>query len=135
MQVTLTNHTKKLCVIGDPIATENGVTVVPISKVTVGYASGGLDYNGKEKPQSAPQNFGAGGGTGISISPVGFLVIKKEGGVEMINVGASRPADPIEQIIEIIERSPDILARLRDVFTKKKKNKNEEIKIEDEAEE
>ena len=105
-------------VIGDPIATENGVTVVPISKVTVGYASGGLDYNGKEKPQSAPQNFGAGGGTGISISPVGFLVIKKEGGVEMINVGASRPADPIEQIIEIIERSPDIIGRIKAVFKK-----------------
>ena len=38
-------------VIGDPISTENGVTIVPVSKVTVGYASGGLDYNGKEKPQ------------------------------------------------------------------------------------
>ena len=113
-------------VIGDPIATENGVTVVPISKVTVGYASGGLDYNGKEKPQSAPQNFGAGGGTGISISPVGFLVIKKDGSVDMINVGKPYPADPIEQIIEIIERSPDIIGRIKAVFKKKEEESAEE---------
>lgn len=106
-------------VIGDPISTENGVTIVPVSKVTVGYASGGLDYNGKEKPQDAPQNFGAGGGTGISISPVGFLVIKKDGNVDMINVGKPYPADPVEQIIEIIERSPDIIGRIKAVFKKK----------------
>lgn len=106
-------------VIGDPISTENGVTIVPVSKVTVGYASGGLDYNGKQKPQDAPQNFGAGGGTGISISPVGFLVIKKDGNVDMINVGKPYPADPVEQIIEIIERSPDIIGRIKAVFKKK----------------
>ena len=106
-------------VIGDPISTENGVTIVPVSKVTVGYASGGLDYNGKEKPQDAPQNFGAGGGTGISISPVGFLVIKKDGNVDMINVGKPYPADPVEQVIEIIERSPDIIGRIKAVFKKK----------------
>ena len=106
-------------VIGDPISTENGVTIVPVSKVTVGYASGGLDYNGKEKPESAPQNFGAGGGTGISISPVGFLIIKKDGSVDMINVGKPYPADPVEQVIEIIERSPDIIGRIKAVFKKK----------------
>ena len=106
-------------VIGDPISTENGVTIVPVSKVTVGYASGGLDYNGKEKPQDAPQNFGAGGGTGISISPVGFLIIKKDGSVDMINVGKPYPTDPVEQVIEIIERSPEIIGRIKAVFKKK----------------
>ena len=112
-------------VIGDPISTENGVTIIPVSKVTVGYASGGLDYNGKEKPQDAPQNFGAGGGTGISISPVGFLVIKKDGNVDMINVGKPYPADPVEQIIEIIERSPDIIGRIKAVFKKKDESETE----------
>ncbi len=106
-------------VVGAPIATEGGVTIVPVSKITVGYASGGLDYNGKQKPAEAPQNFGAGGGTGIGITPVGFLVIKKDGSIDMINVGKPYPTDPVEQIVEIIERSPDIIARLKAVFKKK----------------
>ncbi len=105
-------------VVGAPIATEGGVTIVPVSKITVGYASGGLDYNGKQKSAEAPQNFGAGGGTGIGITPVGFLVIKKDGNIDMINVGKPYPADPVEQIVEIIERSPDIIARLKAVFKK-----------------
>ncbi len=105
-------------VIGDPIATETGVTIVPVSKVSLGYATGGIDYN--DKNPSAPQNFGAGGGTGLTISPVGFLVIKKDGNVEMINVGQPYPQDPIEQITSIIERSPEIFGRIKAVFTKNK---------------
>lgn len=108
-------------VIGDPITTEAGVTIVPVSKVSVGYASGGIDYNGKK--DNAPQNFGAGGGTGLTIAPVGFLVIKKDGEVEMINVGMPAPQDPIEQITSLIERSPDIFGRIKAAF---KKNKPEE---------
>ena len=111
-------------VIGTPIATDNGVTVIPISKVSVGYASGGLDFNGKDKPANNPQNFGAGGGTGVSINPIGFLIVKKDGNIEMINVGQSPSAgDPIEQIVDVIERCPNIVRRIKGVF---KKNKPEE---------
>ena len=108
-------------VIGDPITTEAGVTIVPVSKVSVGYASGGIDYSGKK--DNAPQNFGAGGGTGLTIAPVGFLVIKKDGEVEMINVGMPAPQDPIEQITSLIERSPEIFGRIKAAF---KKNQPEE---------
>ena len=107
-------------VIGDPIATEAGVTIIPVSKVSLGYASGGLDYNGKA--HSNPQNFGAGGGTGLTISPVGFLVIKADGNVEMINVGQAAPQDPIEQITSIIERCPEIFGRIKAAFKKNKDN-------------
>ena len=107
-------------VIGDPINTEAGVTIVPVSKVSLGYASGGLDYNGKH--QKTEQNFGAGGGTGLTIAPVGFLVIKKDGNIEMINVGQPAPQDPIEQITSIIERSPEIFGRIKAVFVKGDKN-------------
>lgn len=120
-------------VIGDPINTESGTTIVPISKVSVGYASGGLDYNAKEnKNADKPQNFGAGGGTGLSITPVGFLVVKKDGNIEMINIGQPYSADPVEQITGILERSPDILARLKEVFKRNKKNEPEETGIEGE---
>lgn len=111
-------------VIGDPISTEAGVTIIPVSKVSLGYASGGLDYNGKHN--NTPQNFGAGGGTGLTISPVGFLVIKKDGAVEMINVGQPAPQDPIEQITSIIERCPEIFGRIKAAFKKDKPEDNAE---------
>ena len=110
-------------VIGDPINTNSGTTIVPISKVSMGFASGGVDYSAKEsKLQSSashkPQNFGGGGGTGLSVVPVGFLIIDKEGDVKMLNVGDKTPGDPVEQIIDIIERSPEIFEKLKAFFKK-----------------
>ena len=103
-------------VIGNPINTESGTTIIPISKVSMGFASGGLDYNGKVvKPTPAPtgaQNFGGGGGTGLSIMPVGFLVVGIDGSVSMINVGDKIPSDPVEQIIDLVERSPEIIDKI-----------------------
>ena len=49
-------------IIGDPIETASGTCIIPISKISVGFATGGLDYVGKTDPNAKPQNFGAGGG-------------------------------------------------------------------------
>jgi sporulation protein YtfJ len=101
-------------VIGSPIALDNGTTIVPISKVSVGFASGGVDYNGKQSSNNAQkmQNFGGGGGTGISVSPVGFLVIGKDGQVDMVNIGANKstPADPMAQLANLLDRTPEIIS-------------------------
>lgn len=109
-------------VIGNPINTESGTTIIPISKVSMGFASGGLDYNGKiVKPTPAPtgaQNFGGGGGTGISVSPVGFLVVGADGSVSMINVGDKIPSDPVEQVIDLVERSPEIIDKIVSLIKK-----------------
>ena len=105
-------------IIGNPINTAAGTTIIPISKVAVGYATGGLDYAGKS--DAKPQNFGAGGGTGLSIQPLGFLVIDAQGKVEMINVGVKNPSDPIEQIADLIERSPEIIAKVKALLGKDK---------------
>lgn len=109
-------------VIGNPISTEAGVTIIPISKISVGYASGGIDFNGKNKAEIKEQNFGAGGGTGLSINPVGFLAVKKDGSLEMINVGQPYPQDPISQISAIIDRSPELFAKVKALFKKKEEN-------------
>ena len=110
-------------VVGDPILTEVGTTIIPISKISVGIASGGVDYNDKaERPK--PQNFGGGGGTGLSVSPAGFLVIDKNGEVEFINVGMKGKPDPVDQIADFVERTPDIIAKIKDLF---KKDKEENI--------
>ena len=104
-------------VVGEPILTNVGTTIIPISKISVGIASGGVDYNDKaDRPK--PQNFGGGGGTGLSVSPAGFLVIDKNGDVEFINVGMKGKPDPVDQIADFIERTPDIIAKIKDLFKK-----------------
>ena len=108
-------------VIGNPINTESGTTIIPISKISMGFASGGLDFNGKpgEVVKDAHKNFGGGGGTGLSISPVGFLIVDKNGRVEMLNTGVAESKDILEQIANLLERSPDILEKFKTVFHKK----------------
>lgn len=105
-------------VMGTPIETASGTTLVPISKVTVGYATGGLDFNDKNGGQGKPQNFGAGGGTGISVQPIGILCISKDGAIELVNIGVRNPSDPIEQLSDLIDRAPEIIAKVKSLFAK-----------------
>ncbi len=106
-------------IVGEAINTPAGTTIIPISKISVGIASGGVDYNSK-KESPRPQNFGGGGGTGLMVSPVGFLVVDTKGSVEFINVGMEGTPDPVDQIADFIERTPDIIAKIKDLFTKEK---------------
>ena len=119
-------------VIGEPIITSNGSTIIPVSKLSMGYISGGLDYNSKKnedetKTRPIPKNFGGAGASGLSVSPVAFLVVDKNGNVEMLNVNAplGNP-DPVSSVIGLIERSPDLIERLRNVLGKNKKTEDEE---------
>lgn len=106
-------------VIGTPVETSSGTTVIPVSKVAVGFATGGLDFNDKTGgAQGKPQNFGAGGGTGITVQPIGLLCVSKDGDVELINIGVKNPSDPIEQLSDIIDRSPEIIAKIKALFKK-----------------
>ena len=107
-------------IIGTPINHPSGTVIIPVSKVAMAYATGGLDYVGKTDPNAKPQNFGAGGGTGLTLQPIGFLVINPAGEVEMINVGVKNPSDPIEQIADFIERSPEIIAKVKAILGKDK---------------
>ena len=122
-------------VIGEPI-TVGGTTIIPVSRITMGFASGGVDYAGKkqrEVAQNRPNNFGGGGGTGVNITPIAFLVISESGTTELLPITGYDEGNSVEKIASLIERSPDILSRLRDVFTKKKE-RSSEIRVEDEAE-
>ena len=111
-------------VVGNPIETASGTTIIPISTVSVGYASGGIDYAGKKEVSNKPNNFGGGGGTGVSVTPVAFLVVNKDGDVSVLNVNSSAastaaPADAVSQVVGFLERSPDLLERIKGVFSKK----------------
>ncbi len=124
-------------VIGTPITTPQGTTIIPVSKISMGIASGGLDYTGKsdEALRTKLQNFGGGGGTGLSVVPLGFLVVSADGRVDMINVGSEEPSGTIEQIADLIERSPSIIAKITALFPKKdKKTAENDEKTETEEE-
>ena len=112
-------------IIGSPIETAGGTTIIPVSKVAVGFASGGLDYDAdkqdKDKQPSllASASFSGGGGTGISVSPIGFLVVGKDGRVELLTVDNPNAGDTVDKLVSVIERSPEIIARVKSAFTKK----------------
>ena len=105
-------------IVGDPINTPQGTTIIPISKISMGVAASGFDYNPKKDAQPRPQNFGGGGGTGITVNPVGFLVIDSYGAVDFINIVKKGKPDPVDQIADLVERTPDIIAKIKDIFTK-----------------
>ena len=122
-------------IIGDPVNATGGTVIIPISKVSVGIASGGVDYNAKKDTQLRPQNFGGGGGTGLSVTPVGFLICDKDGGVEFINVSSKGKPDPVDQIADLVERTPDIIAKIKALFAKdKSEDEAEETATEETAE-
>ena len=108
-------------VTGTPINLDNGTIIIPISKVFVGLATGGVDYFGKKT--TADKNFGGGGGTGVTVSPVGFLVIEPNGKVDLLNLNYE-PKDPISQVLNFIEGSPELIEKIKGLFNSKKDNKN-----------
>ncbi len=96
--------------IGNPIITPSGVTVIPISKVLVGFATGGVDFTGN-KSLSA-DNFGGGGGTGVSITPIGFLTVGNDSEINLINLASN--SSSIDHALSVLERSPDIIKKIKE---------------------
>ena len=111
-------------VVGDPICLDNGITVIPISRVAMGFASGGLDFPSNRA--GARKNFGGGGGTGVTVSPVGFLVVDPTGAVDFINVNQKGAPDPVDQIADLVERVPDLIARIKELFIDDRKHQLDE---------
>lgn len=111
-------------VVGDPIYTPNGTLILPVSKISMGFATGGLDF-GKKKDEEGkkPSNYGGGGGTGVTVTPVAFLILSPEGKIDLIPVTEAKNIDTVDKVSALIERSPDILRRLKDVLIKKKEEK------------
>lgn len=100
-------------VIGNAITTPSGVTVIPISKVTMGIATGGIDY-GKQR-QESEQNFGGGGGTGLSITPIAFLTVGRDAEVNLIQVNGNN--NDVDRIVNLIEHAPEIINRIKSILS------------------
>ncbi len=121
-------------IVGEPIESVNGTMIIPISKVAVGFAGGGNDYVGKNASVNGKNNFGGGGGTGVSVTPVGFLVVRADGHVELLNINHPTEQSDLGTLFEIIaERAPELFAKLKSLFKKKDKSATEEAPEEDAA--
>lgn len=105
-------------IIGDPITSPDGTVIVPISKISYGFASGGSDFAAKSMPEK--QFFGGGTGAGVSINPVAFLTISN-GDVKLLRV------DPGSTSVDrVIEQAPEMIDKVAGIFGKGKKKKQQE---------
>lgn len=101
-------------IIGEPISAQGGVSIIPVSKVTYGFASGGSDFPSK----SNQDIFGGGGGAGITITPVAFLVIDKYGNVEIKHITAFDNA--AERLVSLV---PEMFDKVNVAINKAKMDK------------
>ncbi len=115
-------------VTGDPITTPNGTVIIPVSKLSVGFATGGVDYLGKNNTAATKSNFGGGGGTGVTVTPVAFIVVSPNGNAEMLSIANPQPEpkDTVSQIISAVERSPELIEKFKEIFSKKKDKSEKE---------
>ena len=97
-------------IIGDPIVVD-GVTLIPVSKVSFGLATGGSDF--PSKTQSGL--FGGGGGAGVTVSPVAFIAVS-EGNVKMMPV-----YNELSSFDKAFDLAPEVLEKAKEVFKKEKK--------------
>jgi sporulation protein YtfJ len=94
-------------IVGDAVESKDGSTIIPISKVSFGFSSGGSEFYKKETPTTGIKYpFGGGSGAGVSIKPVAFLVLKNEN-VRLLSCDKDttydKIVDSVPQIIELIK--------------------------------
>lgn len=100
-------------IIGTPITTPDGVTVIPISRVSVAFGVGGGDYG------KTVNKFGGGGGAGVKIDPMAFLIVKD--GITRVVPVALPAAGPVDRVLDLV---PEVMDRVEGFLAKKKEEKD-----------
>jgi sporulation protein YtfJ len=120
MQVTM-NEIKQMVdvntIVGDAITTPDGSTILPVSKVSFGFVTGGGEYGNKKTPppEDARYPFGGGGGAGITISPIAFLIVKNED-VKLLTVDHQNTYETL------MDKIPQILTQVTKIFEQNNQN-------------
>lgn len=99
-------------IIGEPIKIDGNITIIPVSKVSYGFAAGGSDLPSKNEKEI----FGGGSGGGVSIQPLAFIVVSN-GDVKLLELGSGN--SPTNAIINAV---PDLFTKIQSMFSKKKKS-------------
>jgi len=103
-------------VVGKPIVTADGTTIIPVSKISVGFASGGSDLPTK----TAKETFGGGSGGGVSITPIAFIAVY-HGEVKLLQLTVNAPKENA-----IINMVPEVIDKITAFIDKKKAESDEE---------
>ena len=110
-------------VIGEPINLPGDVSIIPFSRISVGFASGGSEFGGKNPREDGKAYFAGGNGAGLSMTPLGFIAVEK-GSVRVIELGNpstySTPTDPVNRIFDsvngVVDKAPDLVSKITSVF-------------------
>ncbi len=103
-------------VIGDPIQAGD-TTIIPVSKVSYGFASGGSDLPAKENPKDL---FGGGSGAGVTVQPIAFLIVNKDGNVRLMQISASE-----DKVSNALRAVPEVLDKITEMVQSHKDKKAE----------
>ncbi len=106
-------------IIGEPINTESA-TIIPVSKVSFGFASGGSDL-----PAQAAEKFAGGAGAGVTVKPVAFIVIKPDGDVRLLELGSKGGA-----VDSVIDALPGLIDKVKTMIAEKKAAKEAKETVE-----
>lgn len=105
-------------VVGDAVETNDGSVIIPISQVACGFAAGGGDFELSGDNKETEHPFAGGSGAGVSVKPMGFLVVRMND-VRLISVNGNQLA---ERVVDI---APQILDRIEDLISRKNKDGNQ----------
>jgi len=118
-------------IVGEPITTQTGSIIIPVSKVNVGFASGGSDFTTKAH-QANTENlcFGGGSGAAITLTPIAFLIVTSTGSVSLLPI--DQPS--LSTIDKLVDMIPDLIDRIKNAVSNKSSSKNEDDENMDEVE-
>lgn len=105
-------------VVGQPIYAGE-VTIIPISMVSVGFASGGSDFVTKNQKPEKDNSFGGGSGAGVKINPIGFLIVRGDN-VKLLPV-APPPMGAVDRVVDMV---PDLVDKITDFVEKQQEKKD-----------
>ena len=108
-------------IVGNPVTTPDGTTIIPISKVAFGFGAGGSEFSAKPDKQPDGSLFGGGSGGGVSISPVAFLVVNSEQ-IKLLPV--KNKSTTADKIIDLVPEIINKVNKIANDFIDKKSQKD-----------
>lgn len=104
-------------IVGDPVETQDGTTIIPISRVSFGFAAGGSEFENEDEEKKNKKDegalslpFGGGSGGGVSVQPVAFLIVSKDGQVRML------PVDRNAMFDRLMDLAPGLINQIQSML-------------------
>ena len=110
-------------IVGEPIHTPDGLMLIPISQLSMGFASGGSEF-GKTPKVEGKNNFGGGAGAGVKMEPIAFLVIRGDN-VRLLPVGPG----PVSTIDRVVDMVPDVVDKVTTFLDQRKAEKEDKVEF------